>query len=364
MRIDPEGKQEAYQVLKGECRMVTAEKNQAEVKILPISIILGIAGMTAYAASKLTPGYSIVIIAAAGLVGCLVTQVFLAVRLKKFKRTVRDIFLSMLAVGIGAYAFLFVFVYFFQDKVANETASFFQPKAISAEAVQALDLSNVAAIDLAAPDGVHLRGWLVSNSAEAQAPLIIYFGGSGSDSSEMISYVKKLAGWSIALINYRGFGQSEGTPSQANVLADALFLYDAFTKRADIDASRVVVMGYSLGTGVAVSLAAQRPVAATILVSPYDHWSLIGVNNSPVFIPLAGIMKPYFNSISLAPGIQGPLLCLIGTQDTFIPPALSHNLSSAWGGKTVVVEYPGEDHRLLFHSNSSWKDIADFLARI
>ena len=168
----------------------------------------------------------------------------------------------------------------------------------------------------------------------------------------------------MALVNYRGFGQSDGTPSHSSVLDDAVAIYDTLSRRPNIDGDRVVVMGYSLGTGVAASLTAQRPVAGTILVSPYDQWSLIGVNNSPIFKPLAGIMKPYFDSISLAPDIQTPMLCLVGTHDTFVPPTLSHHLCDAWGGKTTEVEYPGENHDLLFHGNTSWKDISSFLAGI
>jgi pimeloyl-ACP methyl ester carboxylesterase len=122
-------------------------------------------------------------------------------------------------------------------------------------------------------------------------------------------------------------------------------------------------MGYSLGTGVAISIAAQRPVAGAILVSPYDHYSLIGLNNSPLYKPLKGIMKPYFDSLSLAPGIQVSMLCLIGSNDTIVSPDLSHRLSSAWAGKTTVIEYPGESHQLLFNDNSSWQDISEFLAR-
>jgi hypothetical protein len=337
---------------------------QLHGKLFTLSIILGITGLAAYAASKFIPGKTVVIITALGLLGFIITLCLLALQKKGIKRTIRDISLSLLAIVAGTYLLLFAFVFFFQDWVANRTSSFFQPKSISAEAAQALVTPGVIELDLIAPDETHLRGWLVRNSTEPETPLMIYFGGSGSESSELISYVRQLDGWSAALVNYRGFGQSDGTPTQANALADALFIYDTLAKREDIDAIHIVAMGYSLGTGVAVSLAAQRPVVGTILVSPYDHWSLIGVNPSPIYAPLAGIMKPYFNSAGLAPAIQTPLLCLIGAQDPFIPPALSHTLADAWAGETIVIEYPGEDHSLLFHANSNWIDIRAFLDRI
>jgi pimeloyl-ACP methyl ester carboxylesterase len=343
--------------------MAAKNPNNRGMHILVISILLGIMGLFAYAASKFTPGKFIVILTGLGLLGFLATQVVYLVRARKLTRILQGVVLSVLAVTAGMYLLLFAFVLFFQDSVANKTASFFQPKTISAEAAQALVAADVTPLDLAAPDG-HLRGWLVKSSEDPKTPLLIYFGGSGSESSEIIPYAKTLEGWSVALVNYRGFGQSDGTPSQSRVLDDAIFIYDMLIQRADIDASRVVVMGYSLGTGVAVSLAAQRPVAGVILVSPYNHWSLVGVNPSPIFKPLAGILKPYFDSISLAPGIPTSMLCLVGAADTAIPPALSHALSDAWGGKVTMMEYPGEDHHLLFNANNSWRDIQSFLASV
>ena len=216
-------------------------------------------------------------------------------------------------------------------------------------------------LDLTTPQGIHLRGWLVRNSIGTRAPLVIYFGGSGSESSEVIPLAAQLNGWSVALVNYRGFGLSEGQPTHENALEDALFIYDTLTTRDDIDPERIVSMGYSLGTGVAVYLSAQRPVADTILVAPYDRWSLIGLKRPPVYTPLEGILKPYFDSLSIAPGIRTPVLCLTGSKDGIVAPGSSLKLVTAWGGDVTHLIYPGEDHGLLFHNNSSWSDISSFL---
>ena len=163
------------------------------------------------------------------------------------------------------------------------------------------------------------------------------------------------------MINYRGFGQSEGTPSQATAFADATFIYDTLTQRPDIDAGHVVAMGYSLGTGIAVYLSEQRPVAGTVLAAPYDSLTLIGLKHPPLYAPLSGILKRYFDSISRAPGIKNPLLVLIGSADPVIPPELSQKLAGQWGGVTDIKTYSGEDHDLLLHNNSTWADIKAFL---
>lgn len=344
--------------------MTTRAAIQSEFRLLLVCIILGITGLTAYAVSKFTPGKLVVIITGLGISGFVAALIVLAVRLKKFGLIAGAAGISLVSVIVSTYIILFAFIYFFQDAVANKTSSFFQPKTISVETARALVNPNVTTIDLITPDGIHLRGWMVRNSTEARTPLVIYFGGSGSEASDMIPFAKSLDGWSVALVNYRGFGLSEGTPTQSNVLADALFIYDTLTTRTDIDAGHVVAMGYSLGTGVAVYLADQRPVVGSILASPYDYWTLIGVKQTALYAPLEGIMKHYFDSISRAPGIQTPLLSLMGAEDEYIPPALSQKLVDFWGGKVTVFQYPGEDHGFLFHNNNSWKDIENFLQGI
>jgi uncharacterized protein len=332
-----------------------------ELPLLLISTFLGLIGLLTYAASKFTPGKMVVIVAAAGILGFLVAFVFLAARLRDFRSILISAGLSILAIVVGTYLLLFTFIFFFQDAVVNRTSSFFQPRRIPIEAAQELTAPDVIPLDLTTPDGIHLRGWLIWNSRGEKTPLVIYFGGSGSESSELIPMARQLEDWSVALVNYRGFGQSEGTPTHENTVSDARLIYDELAARPDIDAGRVITMGYSLGTGVAVQLADQRPVAGTILVSPYDHWSLIGLNKAPIYAPLSGIMKPYFDSISWAPDILSPALFLIGAEDTVVPSDLSIMLADSWGGKTTIKEYPGEDHGLLFHENNSWEDIESFL---
>jgi pimeloyl-ACP methyl ester carboxylesterase len=344
-----------------EGRMTDTSITHSQRRLRLSNILLGITGIVAYAVSMFTSGPVSVVVTAIGLLGFVVTLGLLIRRLKRFGPIVKATALSLLAVAAGSYLILFALIYFFQDTIANQTSSFFQPKALSPEAAQALVAPDVEAIDLSTPDGARLRGWLVKNSTGTHNPLLVYFGGSGSESSAMMPFVRRLGGWSVALINYRGFGQSEGTPSQANAFADATFIHDTLTQRPDIAADRVVAMGYSLGTGVAVYLSEQRRTAGTVLVAPYDSQILIGLKRPPLYAPLAGIMQRYFDSIARAPGIKTPLLVLVGSADPVIPPELSLKLAGQWGGVTDIKTYPGEDHDLLLHNNSSWTDIKAFL---
>ncbi len=327
------------------------------------NILLGIMGLVAYGVSMFTSGPVSVIITAIGVVGFLISSGVLVRRSQHVWPRVKTIGLSLLTAIAGSYLILALIIVLGQDLIADQTSSFFQPKALAPETVAKL-AAGVETLELTTPDGAHLRGWLVRNSDEPRTPLLIYFEGSGSDVAKMIPYVHTLDGWSVALINYRGFGQSTGTPSQANSFADATFIYDTLTQRSDIDAQRVATMGYSLGTGVAVHLSEQRPTRGTVLAAPYDSQTIIGLKRPPFYLPLMGLMRPYFDSISRAPRIKTPLLTLIGATDPVVPPDLSHKLVSQWGGAVEVKTYTGEDHDLLLHANSSWVDISAFLQTI
>jgi hypothetical protein len=329
-----------------------------------LGIFLGTLGMVAFALSKFIGGALVVLITVAGLAGFILVIVLQARRLKNFKRLVGTFLASLLVVILATYAVLFTTIWLFQDVIANRYNAFFQPKSISEQAALALLGPQVEAIEMETPDGAWLRGWLVKYSPERKSPLVIFFDGSGSEVSQMIPYAQKLDGWSVALVNYRGFGLSEGTPSQAHAFADATLLFDTLAQRSDIDPNRIVAMGYSLGTGVAVYLSEHRATAGTVLVAPYDSLTIIGLKRPPIYAPLAGIMKRYFDSISRAPQIHSPLLSLVGSADQAVPAELSFKLVDQWGGPTTVKVYKGEDHGLLLQDNSSWKDIQAFLQEI
>jgi hypothetical protein len=344
--------------------MRTAAANRINLWLQIICVILGIMGLVAYAVSKFSSGRAVVTFTAVGVLGCLGTLIALAIRVRRFWRIVGHVAGTLIAVVVGTYLILFPLIYFFQDTIANEANAFFQPHGISAAAAQALVADDVEMLALTTPDGARLTGWLVKNSSAPRAPLVIFFDGSGSETWRGIPDARKLAGWSVALVNYRGFSPSTGTPSQAHALADATLIYDTLAQRPDVDPARIVAMGYSLGTGIAVYLAEQRLVAGTILVAPYDYQTLIGLKQEPFYAPLAGIMHRYFDSIARAPGIRSPLLCLVGAADPVIAPERSLKLAQSWGGETTVKTYPGEDHGLLAHENSSWDDIEAFLKRV
>jgi hypothetical protein len=272
------------------------------------------------------------------------------------RKTVFSLIRIMVPVFIGLCVLL-VLLYFFQDKLI------FFPQKLSREETESLNrrFPHVEAISLKTSDDIHIKGWFVKNSAPPSAPLIIYFGGNAEEVSYLIYYADKIKGWSLALINYRGYGLSEGRPSEKNFYADAVTIYDYFAKRDDIDNTRIIILSRSLGTGIATYLAQLRPVKALILVSPYDNFVSIGKHHFP-FLPVALLLKHRFDSLSRAPSISVPLLVITAANDTIIPVRYSKKLVEKWGGPCSFKTIEGEDHNTLQDRVEYWETINDFLA--
>ena len=111
------------------------------------------------------------------------------------------------------------------------------------------------------PDHVALHGWFVNRGGSGRAPLLIYFGGNAEEVSGFLYDAARLDGWSVLLTNYRGYGLSQGSPSESALFRDAVFLYDEFSKRNDVEAENIVAMGRSLGnTGPTTIKASEKDI--------------------------------------------------------------------------------------------------------
>jgi pimeloyl-ACP methyl ester carboxylesterase len=261
------------------------------------------------------------------------------------------------AVAIG----LPVFLYFFQDRML-----FYPTPRAALSATPRPPRGTLETVTLTAPDGITLSGWFVSSGgpALAPAPLAIYFGGNAEDVSWLIGMNDRLAGYSLLLLEYRGYGGSGGKPGESALFRDALLAYDYASRRRDVDATRIVAFGRSLGSGVAVQLAAQRPVSGVILISPYDSVRAVAQKIYP-WLPVSLLLKHPFDSLSRAGAIGAPLLCVAAGRDSVIPVAHSRRLFDAWGGSDRRwVEIAGADHDDVAGEPAYWQEIAAFLARL
>jgi pimeloyl-ACP methyl ester carboxylesterase len=214
-------------------------------------------------------------------------------------------------------------------------------------------------LDLVAGDGTRLAGFFVP-APTSPAPALIYFGGNAEEISWTLADRRWPLLWSRAALNYRGYGASEGKPGERELVADAVSLFDAIAARDDVDPRRVVVVGRSLGSGVAVQLAAVRPVAATVLISPFDSLVAVGRMHYP-WLPVDWLLRHRFDARAAAGRIATPLLAIVGSDDRIIPPARSRALYDAWAGPKRWVEVSGADHNDLGSGPAMWDAIGRFV---
>jgi pimeloyl-ACP methyl ester carboxylesterase len=221
--------------------------------------------------------------------------------------------------------------------------------------------ARASPLEIVAADGMHLRGWIVKGTA-APAPAVIYFGGNAEEVSWTLADPRWPREWTIVGLNYRGYGASEGKPGERELTADALAIYDVVIRRDDIDPHRIVVFGRSLGTAIAAHLAAERPVAGVVLVSPYDSMTEIGKTHYP-FLPVSLLLRHPFDALPDAKRNQMPLLAIVGESDSIIPPERSRALFDAWAGLKIWQVVPRADHNDLGNDETFWKGVAGFLAQ-
>ncbi|MNZ38094.1 Alpha/beta hydrolase family protein [compost metagenome] len=210
------------------------------------------------------------------------------------RKTVTAAVLLALAVYLG----LCVALYAFQRSLVY----FPQPRAVGGtENLMALPTADASV--------------LVTVRPHAGSKALIYFGGNAEDVSQNLpSFAEAFPEHAIYLLHYRGYGGSGGKPSEEAIQRDALTLFDL------VHAShpQIAVVGRSLGSGVAIRLASQRPAARLVLITPYNSIEELGQKQFPIF-PIRWLLQDKYRSWRYAQHIAVPTLVLIAEHDEVIP---------------------------------------------
>lgn len=190
-----------------------------------------------------------------------------------------------------------------------------------------------------ARDGVTLRGWVVN---PGQSRALVYFGGNAeSVEHNRESFARWFPRHTIYLVAYRGFGASEGMPTEENLTADALALFDHVQLRHPDGG--VDVIGRSLGSGVASHVAARRPVRRLALITPYDTMADVGQAHYR-WLPVYWLARDRYDSVSSLSGYSGPMLVVRAGQDAVIPAANTQRLINSLPRPPQVLELPSAGH--------------------
>ena len=186
---------------------------------------------------------------------------------------------------------------------------------------------------------------------------VLYFGGNGEDvSSSVAPLMAAFPQREIVMLHYRGYGGSAGTPNEADITADAAGLFD----KVHAEHPDVIVVGRSLGTGVAARLASTRPVARLVLVTPYDSLLGIAQRGFPIF-PVRWILVDKYESWRYVPAIKAPVLILRAEHDETIPAASTEQLAARFpAGQVQLVVVPGASHNTIIDDPLYVKALAAF----
>ncbi len=226
---------------------------------------------------------------------------------------------------------------------------------------QAVGLQGVERVLLSTPDGETLVLWL-SPAAPGQPTILFLHGNAGAmaDRADRLAFYQA-RGFGAAFLSWRGYGGSTGQPTEAGLLIDARAAYDALRDRG-IPPDQIVLVGESLGTGVAVQTAARVPVGAVVLEAPYTAAVDIAGRAYP-WVPVRLLMKDQFRSAAHIAGVRAPLLILHGEADTVIPPGFGRALFALANDPKTFLSLGPVGHEALFDP-STWAKGADFIDRL
>jgi len=219
-------------------------------------------------------------------------------------------------------------------------------------------LPEAEEVSLTAPDGVHVVAWHVPPRDDK--PVILYFHGNGGALRYRVARFRKLIADGIGLLalEYRGYGGLDGNPTEAGLIADAEAAY-AFAA-AHYNVQQLVPWGESLGSGVAVALAAERPVGRVILEAPFTSAAAIAAVRY-WYIPVGLLMKDQYRNDKRIKNVTAPVLILHGLHDEIIPYAMGEQLFELTKAPKHIVRFLDGHHEDL-DSNGALHAVARFLA--
>ena len=206
-------------------------------------------------------------------------------------------------------------------------------------------LGQAEVVSFPTADGLTLRGWFVPSSGSPPAYTVLVFNGNAGDRSYRAPLAAALRqqGLQVLLFDYRGYGGNEGKPTEDGLRADVRAARGYLVERGDVDMSRLIYFGESLGTALAIALAAEYPPAGLILRSPFASLVEVGQRHYP-FLPVRLFLQDRFAAIDDIPRVTCPVLVLAGDRDRIIPVGLSRRLYDAVTSTKELVILAGADH--------------------
>lgn len=218
-------------------------------------------------------------------------------------------------------------------------------------------------LELSTPSGHRLHGLHIPGraSGENERLLILGFGGNAWNAETAAAYLHDLYPEAdVVAFHYRGYAPSGGSPGAAALEEDALLVHDYARER--LGPSRVVAVGFSIGGGVAASLAASRPLDGLILVTPFDSLGRVAAGHYP-WLPVRLLLRHRMEPARDLAGVRTPVALIAAERDTLIPAARTAALREKVANLEFERTVPGVGHNDIYQHPLFRRAMRDALAR-
>ncbi len=246
-----------------------------------------------------------------------------------------------------AYVLVCVAFYFMQDQMI------FPGTATHAKQdMQVAEAPTTKLIHLQLNDGspIVARYDLAANANPNQAPVVLLFYGNGqcAKTTGGVIYLFQQLGFNVLTPDYPGYGMSDGTPSELSLFATADACWEYLQRQGNDRAPAAVhIVGWSLGTGVAIDLASRVQAKSLTTISAYTSMDAMARLRAP-FLPTFIILKHHFNNLDKIAKVQCPILMIHGQKDDFIPVEMSQALAARATAPVTTLYPPESDHNNIF----------------
>ncbi len=265
---------------------------------------------------------------------------------------IRLLFLALL-LAFSAYVGIFVMIFLRQRSMV------FHPHVLTEFQM----LENAEQVGMArwqGPDGT-LHGWMTRDGTESD-PVLIFHGNTGHalDRLGVVAHLREGGAMGrIYIADYPGYGSRPGSPTQRSLTDAGLAALDALP-------GQVVVVGESLGTGVAAQLAARRPnkFRSLLLITPFDSMVAAAAHHYP-WLPVRLLLLDRFDSVAALASFREPVVILLGKADDTTPPEGARRLHSSLSGPSKLLEVEGAGHNDAMDelTPAAWREAWKFLTQ-
>jgi len=200
-------------------------------------------------------------------------------------------------------------------------------------------------VQLSTEDGLELAAWLVGPTGANRGVHVLFAPGNAGHRGYRAELARRLAGdgFTVLLLDYRGFGGNPGDPSEEGLARDARAAHRFLVEHAGARPDRLLYFGESLGCAVVTRLAVDHPPAGLVLRSPFTDLASVGRLHYP-FLPVGLLLRDRFDVVGAIRRVHAPTIVAYGAEDVVVPPAQSRAVADAAPGLVRALRLAGADH--------------------